>query len=111
MAREVRQEAAMTSLIIGGTRLVATAAGFLTRHQQELVAFIRGAGGPVDVLHDHRRVGITNSMTMNIVLGDALPAAARKGFVDVDAVLDTDRPPYYAPGGRPSFARMVGGAR
>jgi phospholipid/cholesterol/gamma-HCH transport system substrate-binding protein len=99
----VRQEAALTSLITGGTGLAEAANGFLSRNRPELVAFIRGAGGLVDVLYDNRRAGITDAMTMNIVLGDLLPRAVRHGFQKTDGILATDLPPYYGPDDRPTY--------
>jgi virulence factor Mce-like protein len=110
----VRQEAALTSLITGGTQLAENATGFLSRNQQKLVAFIRGAGVLVDALYDNRRAGITDAFTINLALGRALKTVTRDGFIDSEVFLDSDLPDYYGPGDRPSYARfssMTGGAR
>ena len=106
----VRQEAALISLVVGGTDLADSAAGFLERNEQRLVRWIRGTGTFVDVLYDHRRVGITDAMTVNLALGARLPTAVERGFVRTDGVFRSDLPDYYRPGDRASFASMVGRA-
>ncbi|MDZ5620504.1 MCE family protein [Nocardioides sp. HM23] len=108
----INQEAAITSLITGGTELAGTSTEFLSRNQQRLVRWIRGMGGFVDILYDNRRAGITDAMTLNIILGNKLPTVVKEGFLQADSLLDTDLPPYYGSGDRPSYASfgsMVGG--
>lgn len=99
----VTQEAALTSLISGGTDLAVTAQQFLAKNQRHLVSFINDFGGLVDVLYDNRQAGITDAMTVNLAAGGVLDAAVSHGFVDVHAVLRTSLPAYY--GGGPSYAR------
>jgi phospholipid/cholesterol/gamma-HCH transport system substrate-binding protein len=111
----VRQEAAFTTLLTGGTELADLADGFLSRNQERLVRWIRGTGGFVDILYDNRRAGITDAMTINIALGQKLPTIVKEGFIRADSLLNTDLPAYYGPGDRPSFrtsfGSMVGGAQ
>ncbi|KAA1429110.1 MCE family protein [Nocardioides antri] len=109
----VRQEAALTSLIAGGTDLANTARRFLSEHEQRLVRWIRGTGGYIDILYDNRRAGITDAISINLALGNTLPRIVREGFVQADAVINTDLPSYYGPGNRPAYAfsSIVGGAR
>jgi virulence factor Mce-like protein len=111
----IQQEAALTALITGGTDLARTSNAFLSRNQQRLVRWINGMGGFVDILYDNRRAGITDAMTVNIVLGNQLPTAVKEGFLQSDALLNTDLPPYYGSGDRPSYrtslGTMVGGGR
>ena len=110
----IHQEAALTSLIAGGTELTRTSTEFLSRNEQRLVRWIRGMGGFIDILYDNRRVGITDAMTINIALGDKLPSIVRQGFIQSDAIINTDLPPYYGGGDRPSYASfgsMMGGGR
>jgi virulence factor Mce-like protein len=108
----IQQEAALTSLLTGGTALADRSTEFLSRNEQRLVRWIRGMGGFVDVLYDNRRAGITDAMTINTALGNALPTVIKHGFIESDAVLNTDLPPYYGTGDRPSygtsFSSMVG---
>ncbi|KAA1429117.1 MCE family protein [Nocardioides antri] len=104
----VRQEAAVTSLIAGGTDLADTARQFLTDNEQRLLRWIRGTGTFTDVLYDYRRVGITDAISLNIALGARLPTVVRKGFVRSDGIFRTDLPEYYDRSDRPSFASMVG---
>jgi virulence factor Mce-like protein len=106
----IHQEAALTALVTGGTRLAETSTAFLGDNQQRLVRWIRGMGSFIDVLYDNRRVGITDAMTINIAIGDALPSIVTHGFLDTDGILRTDLPDYYGRGDRPSFASMVGRA-
>ena len=112
----VTQEAALTSLISGGTALADTAQQFLSRNQRDLVAWINGTGRFVDVLYDNRRAGITDAVTVNLAAGRVLDAAVEHGFANVQLYLRTDLPAYYSSG--PSYARsstglaaMVGGAQ
>ncbi len=110
----IHQEAALTSLIAGGTELTRTSTEFLSRNEQRLVRWIRGMGGFIDILYDNRRVGITDAMTINIALGDKLPSIVRQGFIQSDAIINTDLPPYYGGRDRPSYASfgsMMGGGR
>lgn len=111
----IHQEAALTELIAGGTQFAETATAFLSEHEQRLVRWIRGMGNFIDILYDNRRAGITDAMTINLALGNKLPSVVREGFVQSDAILKTDLPPYYGSGQRPSyrtsFGSMVGGAQ
>lgn len=101
----VTQEAALTSLISGGTDLAVTAQRFLSKNQRHLVSFINGFGGFVDVLYDNRQAGITDAMTVNLAAGRILDAAVEHGFVDVHATLRTSLPAYYGSG--PQYARST----
>ncbi len=101
----VSQEAALTSLISGGTDLAVTAKGFLSRNQKDLVAFINDTGAFVDVLYDNRQAGISDAIATNIAVGNALPTVVRNGFVEVDGVLGTTAGNYYGRGSRPYYGR------
>lgn len=111
----IHQEAAITALITGGTGLATASTRFLSRNERRLVRWIRGMGGFVDILYDNRRAGITDAMTINIALGAKLPTIVKEGFIQADALMNTDLPPYYGSEDRPSyrtsFGSMVGGAR
>lgn len=111
----INQEAALTALISGGTELAETSTEFLSRNEQRLVRWIRGMGGFVDILYDNRRAGITDAMTINIALGNKLPTIVKEGFLQADSLLNSDLPPYYGGGDRPSyrtsFGSMVGADR
>ncbi|WP_183093376.1 MCE family protein [Nocardioides stalactiti] len=111
----IRQEAALTALITGGTELADMADDFLSHNQQRLVRWIRGTGGFIDILYDNRRAGFTDAITLNMALGDLVPAAIREGFVKAEATLTTGLPDYYGAGDRPSFrtgfSSMVGGTQ
>jgi len=110
----IHQEAALTTLVVGATDLADFSTGFLSRNQQRLVRWIRGTGGFIDILYDNRRAGITDAMTINMALGNQLPTVLKEGFIQADAVINTDLPPYYGGGDRPSyrasFGSMVGGS-
>lgn len=111
----VRQEAALTALITGGTELAEVSDHFLRSNQQRLVRWIRGTGSFIDVLYDNRRAGITDAISLNSALGTAIPPAIDGGFIRTDATLRTDRPDYYDGGDHPSyrtsFGSLVGGAQ
>jgi len=104
----IHQEAALTALLTGGIKLADTSTEFLSGNQRRLVRWIRGIGGFVDVLYDNRRAGITDAMTVNIALGSRLPAALDGGFVHADGVMNSDLPPYYGSGDRPSYRSSFG---
>jgi virulence factor Mce-like protein len=109
----INQEAALTALVTGGTDLAETSTEFLSRNEQRLVRWIRGMGGFVDILYDNRRAGITDAMTINIALGNKIPSIVKEGFIQADSLINTDLPPYYGSGDRPSyqtsFGSMLGG--
>jgi virulence factor Mce-like protein len=111
----IHEEAALTALITGGTELAGTSTEFLSRNEQRLVRWIRGMGGFIDILYDNRRAGITDAMTINIALGNEIPSIVKEGFMQSDSLINTDLPPYYDSGDRPSyrtsFGSMVGGGR
>lgn len=102
----VTQEAALTSLVAGGTDLADTAEQFLTANQRDLVAWINDTGRFVDAIYDNRRAGITDAVTVNLGVGRVLHAAVEHGFAKTDGVLRTDLPPYYA--SQPTYARSTG---
>ncbi len=104
----INQEAALTELISGGTELADNSTAFLTRNEQRLVRWIRGMGGFIDILYDNRRAGITDAMTINIALGNKLPTIVKEGFLQADSLLNTDLPPYYGGGDRPSYQTSFG---
>jgi virulence factor Mce-like protein len=105
----IRQEAALTTLVVGGARFATTSTSFLSRNQRRLVAFIRGTGGLVDVVYDNRHAGITDAISVNIRVGNALPKAVVHGFLETDTPggLRFDLPPYYTAADRPTLRSMV----
>lgn len=117
----VTQQASITALITGGTRLARTSSGFLDRNQQDLIDFINGSGALLDAVHDNRRAGISDAVAINLALGQRLPSVVREGFVTTDGVLRLSAPDYYSPAQRPryragsvdpaGFAAITGGDR
>ena len=99
----VAQEAALTRLMSGGTSLTRTATSFLDENRADAVRMINDGAILLDALYDNRRAGITDAMTINIALGNKLPTAIKEGFLQADALLDTDLPPYYGTADRPSY--------
>ena len=57
----------------------------------------------LDALYDNRQVGITDSVAVNIRLGQVVPTAVREGFLRTDARIQLDAPPYYTPADRPRY--------
>ena len=110
LADLVRQEAALTSLVTGGTDLAEVSTGFLARNEQRLVRWIRGTGTFVDVLYDNRRVGITDAITLNLEIGRTLSSTVHGGQIRTVGWMRWDLPTYYGKGDRPSFASVVGQA-
>ena len=106
----VTQEAALTSLISGGTDLAVTAQRFLSRNQRHLVRWINDTGGLVDVLYDNRRAGITDAITVNLTAGGRFEGVLENGYIRNDGVLRTTLPAYYGARDRPSYtpARRTG---
>jgi phospholipid/cholesterol/gamma-HCH transport system substrate-binding protein len=110
LASLVRQEAALTSLVTGGTELADRSTQFLTDNQDRLVRWIRGTGTFVDVLYDNRRVGITDAISLNLAIGPGLADTVQHGQLRTVAWMRFDLPDYYGPGDRPTFRSMVGQA-
>ncbi|MCW2795851.1 MCE family protein [Nocardioides sp.] len=98
------QQAAIAALISGGTSLLRTADTFLSRNQERLVRYIDNAAVLLDALSDNRRAGITDAIATNIRLGNKLPSAILNGFVQTDATMRFDAPPYYTAADRPSYS-------
>lgn len=114
----VTQEASLTALISGGTRLARAGSRFLDANQTRLVRFISNSSALLDVVYDNRRAGITDAIAVNIALGDRLPSTIREGFVQTDGILRLAAPGFYSSAERPTYGRsdagmtaMLGGGR
>ncbi|GAA4805239.1 MCE family protein [Nocardioides caeni] len=99
----VKQQASLTALITGGTRLARTSSAFLASNQQDLIDFINGSGSLLDAVYDNRKAGITDAIAINLALGNRLPSVIREGFVKTEGVLRLSAPDYYQPTQRPRY--------
>jgi phospholipid/cholesterol/gamma-HCH transport system substrate-binding protein len=114
----VKNQAAISALLSGGTTLADTASGFLSRNQAKLVRFIRGSSELLDAVYDNRQRGISGAVAVNLAAGRILPTVVSHGFAQTDATLQLAAPPYYSSAQRPSYrtsragmTALLGGAR
>jgi len=112
----VTQQAAIRSIILGGTSLTRTATAFLNENRADAVKVINDGAILLDALYDNRRAGISGSIGTNVALGAELPSILDHGFALTDAQMRTDAPPYYTAADRPrlagaSLSGMFGGDR
>jgi len=111
----VSQQAAIRSIIVGGTSLTSTATAFLNENRADAVRVINDGAILLDALYDNRRVGISGAIGTNSALGPKLTSILKEGFALTDAQMRTDAPPYYTAADRPrlsgaSLSGMFGGA-
>ena len=99
----VAEQASIMALITGGTSLARTSRGFLDSNQRAIVRMLDNGALLLDALYDNRKVGITDSVAVNIRLGRVVPSAVREGFLRTDARIELDAPPYYTPADRPRY--------
>jgi phospholipid/cholesterol/gamma-HCH transport system substrate-binding protein len=112
----VSQQAAIRSIIVGGTSLTRTATAFLDENRADAVRVINDGAILLDALYDNRRAGISGAIATNVALGIKLPSILKEGFALTDAQMRTDAPPYYTAADRPRLSRaslsgMLGGNR
>jgi virulence factor Mce-like protein len=112
----VTQQAAIRSIIVGGTSLVRTSTSFLDENRADAVRLINDGAILLDALYDNRRTGISGAIGLNVALGQELPSIVKEGFALTDAQMRTDAPPYYTAADRPrlpgaSLSGMFGGDR
>ena len=99
----VAEQASIMALITGGTSLARTSRGFLDSNQRAIVRMLDNGALLLDALYDNRKIGITDSVAVNIRLGQVVPSAVREGFLRTDAHIELDAPPYYTPADRPRY--------
>ncbi len=97
----VTQQAAIRSIIVGGTSLVRTSTAFLDENRANAVRVINDGGILLDALYDNRRAGISGAIGTNVELGLKLRSILNHGFANTDAQMRTDGPPYYTAADRP----------
>lgn len=115
----VKNQSALAALLSGGTTLADTASGFLDKNEAKLVTFIRQSSDLLDAVYDNRVKGISGSIAINGVAGQALPSVLRGGFAYTDGTITLSPPPYYTSSDRPSYrtsgrvgmSALLGGAR
>lgn len=110
----VAQQAAIRTIIVGGTGLVRTSTAFLDENRAAAVKVINDGAILLDALYDNRRDGISGAIGLNVLLGKKLTSILSHGFGLTDATLRTDAPPYYTAADRPrlnraSLSGMYGG--
>jgi virulence factor Mce-like protein len=97
----VAQQAAIRTIIVGGTGLVRTSTAFLNENRANAVRVINDGGILLDALYDNRRAGISGAIGLNVLLGQKLTSILNHGFADTDAQMRSDAPPYYTAADRP----------
>jgi phospholipid/cholesterol/gamma-HCH transport system substrate-binding protein len=105
------QKAAIATLITGGTALTEKADRLLDENKASLVRFIDNSARLLDIVYTNRRAGISEALVTNRVLYDKLKTIHKHGYLDSITTFELNVPPYYTKAQRPSFSRMVGGAR
>jgi len=100
----VTQQAAIRSIIVGGTSLTRTATAFLNENREQAVRVINDGAILLDSLYDNRQAGISGAIATNVALGAEVPSILEQGFLRTDAQMRSDAPPYYTSGDRPRLA-------
>jgi phospholipid/cholesterol/gamma-HCH transport system substrate-binding protein len=91
----VSQQAAIATLIRGGTALTTQADEFLRHHRPGLVRFVQNAALLLDVIHANRHAGITGSIQTNRLLSEKVGSVVQHGFINAVTTFLLDVPPYY----------------
>lgn len=97
------KQAELLGVITGGTKLAVDTSALLEANGAQLARFFDDVAGILDAIDDNRQVAISGAIATNISLGSLLPPIVRQGFVDVDAVLRFNPPPYYTAADRPTY--------
>lgn len=104
----VDQQAALATLIGGGTALVDQANTFLTANQAKLVRFIQNSAVLLDVVYTNRRAGITGAIMTNRMLNAKLSTVVQHGWINSSTSFLLDVPPYYTSADCPRFGAARG---
>jgi phospholipid/cholesterol/gamma-HCH transport system substrate-binding protein len=101
----VDEQAAIESILRGGTGLAADSDAFIRANGADLARFIDNSYRLLDAVYDNRAVGFTGAILTNIQVAAAVASAIKDGALQTDAVLRFDAPPYYGTGDRPTYGR------
>lgn len=104
----VDQQAALTTLITGGTALTVQTDKFLSQNQADLVRFIENSAVLLDVVYTNRYAGITGFTATNQLLNAKLSSVIENGFINSSTSFLLDVTPYYTSADCPRFGAARG---
>lgn len=97
------QQEQLSDLLTSGTGLSERAGELLGENRDPLVRWLDVSARTIRAVHDEREAAITGAIRTNLGLADIIRSAVREGFLQVDAVLRLDAPPYYTESDRPRY--------
>lgn len=97
------QQEQLSDLLTSGTGLAERAGDLLGENRDPLVRWLDASARTIRAVHDEREAAISGAIRTNLGLADIIRDAVREGFLQVDAVLRPDAPPYYTEADRPRY--------
>lgn len=104
----VDQQAALTTVITGGTALTDQANTFIAANQGNLIRFIQNSAVLLDVVYANRHAGITEALLTNRLLNAKLSSVVSHGFLNASTSIILTVPPYYTAANCPQFGPARG---
>ena len=104
----VDQQAALTTLISGGTALTDQANTFLAANAKDLVRFIQNSAVLLDVVYANRHAGITDAIMTNRMLNAKISTIVKNGYIVSSTSFLLNVPPYYTSADCPRFGPAKG---
>lgn len=104
----VEQEASLTGLLLGVTRLTKRADSLLLNNKDSLVRFVDNAAALLNVVYLNRVKGIGGAFDTNIELGRKLQQVVERGFIKVTLDITLSVPPYYQISDCPRYGPALG---
>jgi virulence factor Mce-like protein len=102
------KQAAIATLITGGTALTSQADALLRANQANLIRFVDNSARLLDVVYANRHVGITEAILTNRMLNARLSSVIHHGYIDSSTTFLLDVPPYYTSADCPRFGNARG---
>ncbi len=97
------QQEQLSDLLTSGTGLADRAGALLGENREPLVQWLDASARTIRAVHDEREAGISGAIATNLGLAETIRSAVREGFIQVDAALRLNAPPYYTEAERPEY--------
>lgn len=104
----VDKQAALATLITGGTALTDQANTFLNDNEKNLVRFIQNSAVLLDVVYTNRHAGITDAIMTNRMLNAKVSTVVKNGYINSSTSFLLRVPPYYTAADCPRFGAAKG---
>jgi len=101
----VSQRATIAQLITGATALTQDSRELLKATVPDAVRFLDNGVILLDALYDNRKVGITDAIKTNLMLGESVAKIREKNWIQSDAITTFGAPEFYKVKDRPQWGK------